>query len=218
MNIKSNSKKPSKVTSFFKSTWSLIKDIVSGLGTSKYFVFFLIMTISSYFAWDYSGMLSVWLALMAIIIPMQRDTWEPMADHILLIIISSLVFIILSSMNVFDKENQIINVEYSKIEFTDSTERMVVYMSKPVKRVEVVADWTSSDYYTAKSNKDSIKIWITETASFDHIDKVANDNHIEEYNYRLDITYDGGAYDNKMWITDEKLHFPDANRTVEKKS
>lgn len=208
MNIKSNSKQPSTLVGF----WKDLKRKLSRNKNMNYHLFTVGMLVGAYYAWSYSGILTLWLVVIGIWINVLKDNYDARTEQVITVVLTTFALLILSSTNVYSIDNKEIDVNYSKLEFTDSTERMVVHMIVPHKRVEVISNWSSSDYYTAKTNKDSVKIKIIEVGEHDHLSKVFENRKVEEYTYRLVVTFDGGSYKDISWSKTDTPKFPDVAR------
>ena len=117
--------------------------------------------------------------------------------------------IFLSHTNVYNKDGRTLKAEYSKIEFTDSTEKMVIFMTKPVKEV-LVLHLSDKSYYNAKDIGKDFNITIQERTIGDHMGKLmGNGKEIEEWNYILTVKAGDFNYKNGGWKTGEKQLYKD---------
>jgi hypothetical protein len=98
------------------------------------------------------------------------------------------------------------NVKYNKVEFIDSTEKIVIDVVEPMKRVIILPNIKTQEYFSIRSayaNND-INITITYTPESDFYDK--KQGIISEHNYYYTINYGAEKYTSRNFSYDEALY------------
>ncbi len=201
MNIKSNSKKQGP--GVLKSAWSRFKETLPGYGLGmKSLVLVASITIAAG-VWQYSGMFSVFSVMVGLILIAQDDHNNiGVVEKSMFIFFSIIVVFIFGSMNVYHTTPAPITIKYSKLTFTDSTEKLIIFMTYPeVKTIN--QPLSTTEYYTLKEQQDNIEMTIGESGEYDHWDMLLHKKDkafdIEEYTYSFTIKAGGKTIENKYW-------------------
>ena len=189
MKIKSDIKPESKI---WKCIKGVVSDIVDSMQTMTFkIIISIILFFSAYVIWEYSGLLSLLLIIFDIIILFGGENQTPTIGEKSLIggkslfaIFAIIIVAILGTNNVYKKEIRVIPVKFSKIVYTDSTEKTVIFMTEPIKKA-VVVNFDASEYYMMKELDQNLTIKIIETGEFAHWDKLEGEGVIDEYKYDL---------------------------------
>jgi len=200
MNIKSNKdEKP-----FLKSAWIGAKEVGSDLANAisplwAKILISIVMFGGSYYAWEYSGMLSLWLISINFLILFEGNHQSPsVGEKIAIGIVITILVMIMGTNNVYSNESRIIPVEFSKVVYTDSTEKTVIYMTSPIKKA-VVVNFGASEYYMMKELDQNLTIQIVENGKYTHWDKLENQGAIDEYSYELVVVSPDQNFTHSGW-------------------
>lgn len=177
MKIKSDNRKQIDWSRYKPDFSSFDNFINTWLGASTMFV---LCWVASYFVWDYSIVVSfIFFGFANAFLFAKKDN---IPEKIVLAIIIGLVFSWMASANILTHNNQIkeTNVKYDKIEYIDSTEKMIVHITEPIKKVLVISDLKSEAYFTVKGRQD-INVSILYQPNSDLYDYV--DDEITDHDY-----------------------------------
>ncbi len=215
MNIKSNSKR--KGPGFLKSAWlgflEMVPEKIGALG--KLTIMVAAFSFAAW-AWSYSGMLSVFLVVFGFILIVQ-DEWNDIGffSRMWFTLFAGLGVLMLGSPNMYHTNKNEMKVEYSKLTFTDSTEKIIIFMTSPVKQT-INQPLSTEEYYTLKETQDDINMTITESGEYDHWsmlrgreseDGKLQADDIEEYTYAFTIETPDKVIENPYWLKSKTRKF-----------
>jgi len=181
MNIKSNKKSDNQT---FKKILDRLQQLVPQKSIFLRAFVFLMFTFLSNYVWSYSGIISVFIFAVGIGYLFGSDYDNE--SKTVFIIITSIILFGFSTMNIYSINYKPIKVKYSKVSFTDSTEKIVFYMTYPTHDTIVLTPSTKK-YYTAREIGKDFNLTITTKGEFDHISKLRGNNTIEKYTYTLNV-------------------------------
>lgn len=210
MIIKSNKKKNGP--GFLKSAYLGFLEVIPGQTTSIKILIFLGGVITSFFVWDYSGLVALFIVLFSIILIFQNDYDNfGIAERSMLSLFAVTIIYLLGTTNIYCTEDKKINVEYSKLIFTDSTEKIIIFMTYPEKRT-VTQPLSTTEYYTLKDQQNDIKMFIIEKGTYEHWNKLyARESNttvvVNEYSYSFTINSQSGEIVNDAWLKGKDKKF-----------
>lgn len=211
MNIKSNRKKQGP--SFFKSAWRGFKELLPDMNGGIKFLIFMVGVVVAFLVWDYSAMASIFSIAVGGILIVQDDFNDiGPGTRVVFTLLAALAVFMLGSPNVYHTDEKKYQVEYSKLTFTDSTEKIIIFMTYPEKKT-VNQPLSTTQYYTLKEQKNDLNMTITESGEYDHWsmlsareskDKLKD---IEEYTYSFTIKTPSDTIENKYWLKTKTRQF-----------
>jgi hypothetical protein len=142
----------------------------------------IICWVGAYYVWDYDGLLSVilWVISGIFLTSRKDDIGEKIGFSIFLTLL--VMWIATADMiTVKDKVTTTI-VKYEKIEYIDSTEKIIIHAKEPINKVIVVDSMSSEQYYTVKGKQDLNVSILYEPAS-DWYDYKNGEIGEHQYNY-----------------------------------
>ena len=223
MNIKSNSKKQGP--GFLKSAWLGFLEVLPEATGALKTAIFLGGIIAAYFMWDYSGMIALFFVVLGGILIVQ-DQWGDIGigARLSFTLIAVVIVFWMGLSDVYFTQEKTIKVKYSKLIFTDSTEKIIIFMTYPEKRT-VNQPLNTTQYYTLKDQEDNITMYITEKGTYDHWSMLdAKDNNdtsnpdVSEYSYGFTINSPAEAISNDDWLKSKDRKFvQDTNTSKEVK-
>ena len=181
MNIKSNKKSDNQT---FEKILNRLQQLVPEKSKIIRILVFLVFIILSNYVWSYSGVISIFI--MAVGVGYLFDNGSNIESKVFFLIAISAILLIFSTINVYQINYKPIQAKYSKILFTDSTEKIIIYMTYPINDTIVLTP-SSKKYYTAKEIGKDFNLTITTKGEFDHISKLRGNNTIEKYTYTLNV-------------------------------
>ena len=181
MNIKSNKKSDNQT---FEKILNRLQQLVPEKSKIIRILVFVVFIILSNYVWSYSGVISIFI--MAVGVGYLFDNGSNIESKTFFIIIVSTILFIFSTINVYQINYKPIQAKYSKILFTDSTEKIIIYMTYPINDTIVLTP-SSKKYYTAKEIGKDFNLTITTRGEFDHISKLIYNNKIKKYTYTINI-------------------------------
>ena len=200
MRIKSDNKKSinwnkykptmdfSSIGGFLQTTWGAL-------------IFAFVCYGIGFYVWETSGLIA--LIIMGVGVSFFLNRKDSIGDRIGMSIVIATVFVILATTNIF--ENKKLNTEtivkYDKIDYIDSTEKMIIYAVEPIKQTIVINKLTTETYFTVKNSKD-INVSIVYTPMSDYYDYKSG--KISEHDYNYKINYDGKVWEGYSFEKDEK--------------
>jgi hypothetical protein len=195
MKIKSDT----KTNSIFKKIINNynISSMVKSLGFK--IVLGSIMGFISYEMWFYSGLIALFILIFYIIIIFEGNPSPTVGKKLAFTFIAIVLIGLVGVNNIYKSETKIIPVEFSKIKYTDSTEKTIIFMTDPIKKA-VVVEFGSSNYYMMKEADQNISIHIVERGFYNHWDKLLNNGSIEEYTYDLVIVSSDQNFTKSDWF------------------
>ena len=142
------------------------------------------------------------------------------SDRLAFALIGGIILAFFGNMNVYRPQAKIINVVYSKLIFTDSTEKLIIFMTSPeVKTIN--QSLSTNEYYTLKENQKNIKMTITESGEYDHwsylLHKEDKKYNFEEWTYGFIIKSNGITIKNDNWNKTKKRLFIKNKKQKEEK-
>ena len=181
MNIKSNKKSDNQT---FEKILNRLQQLVPEKSKIIRILVFLVFIILSNYVWSYSGVISIFI--MAVGVGYLFDNGSNIKSKVFFLIAISAILLIFSTINVYHIDFKPIQAKYSKILFTDSTEKIIIYMTYPINDTIVLAP-SSKKYYEAKEIGKDFNLTITTRGEFDHISKLIYNNKIKKYTYTINI-------------------------------
>jgi len=157
------------------------------------------MGFSAYEMWDYSGLFALLIIIIYGVIVFEGSHQSPtIGEKIGFIFVAIFLVGLIGTNNVYKNEPNIIPVKFSKINYTDSTEKTIIFMTEPIKKA-VVVKFNSSDYYMMKEQDQNVTIQIIERGVYTHWDKLENKGIIDEYTYDLVIVSPDQNFTKDNW-------------------
>lgn len=211
MNIKSNSKK--QKTQHTKNMWKWIKNLVPEMGVGMKIMVMVVAITLSAMVWSFSGMASLFLIVFGFILIVQ-DQWGNIGigSRVLFTFFALIGTFILGIPNIYHTPDNVMEVKYSKLTFTDSTEKIIIFMTHPVKRT-INQPLSTTEYYTLKEHRNDLNMTITESAEYDHWSMLNGRENgeeamqLEEYTYAFTIKSPSGVIENPYWLKTKSRYF-----------
>lgn len=176
------------VDGFLQTTWGAL-------------LFAIICYVVGFFVWDTNALLS--FIIMGIGVTFFLNRKDSFGEKIGFSVVVVLVFMIFATVDLMNNEklNTETIVKYDKVEFIDSTEKLIIYAVEPVKQTIVINKMSTEQYFTVKNSTD-LNISIVYTPKSDYYDYKAG--KISEHNYKYKIAYDGKVWESYSFEKDEK--------------
>jgi len=156
----------------------------------------LIFSGIGYQLWDFSGLLSALSYATGTIFFIFTE--DNLLEKIFKLFFVTLGLCWIGSVNAYYVEERKLDIVYSKKEFIDSTQKLVVYAESPIKEPLVLEFKTDKKYFSLKNSK-KLSFYIEENKVNDHLDKLFQPDHIEEWKYTLFYNSDTISGSIKEW-------------------
>ena len=204
MHIKSNSKQHT-IRKWLTDKSEQLNDITSWIRVS----IVLILSVVANYMWAYSGMLSVLIFLSGFIIVAKTENEVTLTERFFFFVGVCFIILLFGNSNTYSKHKDNIDVKYSKVVFTDATEKLIIFMTYPKKETVVLSKLPTADYYSLKEEKNNLKFVISETGRYAHWYKLAYngnppDNTIGEWDYDLNISSPSFSIVITEWRSNQK--------------
>jgi len=138
----------------------------------------------SYFIWSYSGLLAIGFFVLASILTGQADPGDKLGMGFL----SILAIFSFGLFDVYKVSEDKIPIEFNKVVYTDSTEKIVLYANKPINEALVVHP-ESKLYYDFKLYDQNLSAYIKEESRRSHWANLLN---LEPTTYQYDLIINAG--------------------------
>ena len=163
--------------------------------------FFVICCILAIFVWEYNALHTFLIVMFGSTIVFMRKDFlgEKLAMSTFVILIT--MWLATANMIALEDKKVSTIVKYDKIEYTDSTEKVIIHATEPIKKVIVLDTLSTEQYYTIKGKQD-LNVSILYSPSSDFYDY--KKGVVSEYRYNYLIKDDGIDWKSRLIEKDEK--------------
>lgn len=188
MNIKSDNKERFDYSKFFSDMGKTFqKSYMRGMLIS-------LLMLMAWISWTtFSGLLAVWIGILSTILLLNRK--ESYLDNFGISLIFFVGLAVLGTANVYNTEPIEKTMKIEKYEFMPQSEKLVVTISEPSKRVLILNKMDSKQFFTLR-NEDGKTMTgvIKKEFSYDHWDKILYKSEPSDNQWRVSIDINGVKY------------------------